>query len=66
MCFLDGREKMFFLSQELIISSGYSRSQADETSEILNPHYLRYWFDLCEDQHELNQFDCRKDELHGK
>jgi hypothetical protein len=59
-------EKKCFFSQKSIISKGYSRRQADETTEILYPHHLRYWLDLCGGQHELNQYDYRKDELHGK
>jgi hypothetical protein len=50
-------------SQESTSSSGYWSSQ---TSTSLDPHYLCYWRDSCNGQHELNKCYYWKKDLGGK
>jgi hypothetical protein len=54
-------------SQESTTSSGYWSSQSSTPTTVqLNPHYLCYWVDSCNGQHELNRCPYWDDELRGK
>jgi len=54
-------------SQASRTSSGYWSSQSSTPTTVqLNPHYLCYWADSCNGQHELNQCPYWEDELRGK